>query len=375
MLQREARQVWLVRAPLHDGRWRMWPPDLLERIASALMLRRVPARIIDAAARPATPGQLADLARGETNLIVALWSNRVEQRTVVAWLTALRERAPELPLAVVGPLDDGAPFLRVGANLVLRGEADNAVEELLTARAGEQRDVVAPPALDPAAWPLPAREHLPPEYYFDRTAPAAHPPLAVVEVTRPAPTRRREPEAIAGEIDLLAQTGGARSVALLDDDLAADPAFLARLARLLGGKRPRIELLVQVRPRENAAEAARLLRWCGAAHAIVDVGDVPAPGLAEQTIRALNRAGLMTRVQVDASRPEPVLRAALLLARRAHANDITFVGEGRRIETTRARKRFLQRPGTMARNLVLTMIRRPLWWADLRFMVRPLVER
>jgi hypothetical protein len=348
---------------------------LLERVASALMLRRIPTHIIDAAVRPITPHELADLAREHAPLAIALWSDRVEHRTVVAWLTALRARRPEAPLAVVGPCGDGGPFLHAGANLVLRGEADNAVEHLTTVRADEQRDIKAPPALDPAAWPLPAREHLPPEYYFDRTAPVAHPPLAVVEVMRPNPIRRREPEAVAGELDLLAQTGGACSVALLDDDLAADRGRLSRLARLLSGKRPRLDLLVQVRPHENPAEFARDLHWAGAVHAVVDVGDLPEPGLAERTCRALAGVGVMTRVQVDASRPEPVLRAAMLLARRGRAHDITFVGESRRDETTHARKRFLQRPGTLARNLALVMLHRPLWWIDGWKMIGPLVER
>ncbi len=374
-MSQEKRHIWLVRTPLHDGRWKAWPPDLLERVAAALMFRRVPAQILDTAVRPLAPVELAALARAQRPQTIAFWSDRVEHRTVVAWLSALREAVPDQALAVIGPCGEAAPFLHAGANLVVRGEADNAVDELPRAAVGETRELTAPPAMDPASWPLPAREHLPPGFYFDRTVPAAHPPLAVVEWSRPDPLRQRDPVAVAGEIDLLRQTGQARTIALLAEDVGANRPQLSQLARLVGVGRPRMDLLVDVRPQAQAADLARDLRWCGVVLATVDLGDLREPGLAEQTCRALRAAGLLVRVRVEAARPEPVLRAAVLLARRARVNDVIFVGESRREETTRARKRFLQRPEVMGRNLVAASLRRPLWWIDVLPMARLLVER
>jgi len=367
------RQIWLVRIPTHDRRWLLHPPHLLERIASALMLKRIDARVIDANLRPLDAVQLADAATGD--LAVVFRADPAERKAVGQWLKTLRASSKDLPLAVVGDCGDPDLFLQAGANLVLTGEADGAVEQLLSFTAKQRAHVVADPIADPAQWPLPAREHLPPEVYYDRTVPAAHPPVAVVEAARENPTRRREVDAVFGELDMLAVSSGVGSVVLVDADIGRDRAWLNELARRVAERRQPLDLLVTVRPQNDARELATALRWCRAVHATVELDDLADPVTAEATCHALIDAGLAVRVKIDASRPEPQLAAALHLARRVRAHDIIFPGEGRRLETTRARKRYLQMPWTLLRNAAHATLRRPLWWLDAARMFGPLVSR
>ena len=367
--------VLLVRAPTHDQRWRLWPPHLLECCASVLMFAREKAHLIDAAARGLNADDILRQAGESPDTTVAIYCDQYDRRTVAAWLAQLRQAFERLPLAVLGPCGEPDIFFRAGANLVLTGEADGAALRLAKLRPDERIHLEAYQLLDPADWPLPAREHMPPESYYDRTIPLAHPPLAVVEAARAAPDRYRSTEAVAGDIDMLCATQGVRSIALLAPDLWADNAWLEQLAGHIATRRYPVDLIVQVSPTDRARELARTLRWCRTVHVTVALGELPEPNLAERTCRELVRAGLAVRLQIDAALPEPLLKAALHVARRGRAHDIIFTGAARRLETTRARKRYLQMPWTMARNLALATVRRPTWWLDLRHMIRPLIER